>query len=440
MTSEKMQNQNTFFLKITEESDLSLEVVILVILGVFMLLFGFLLFQIHMGALPYTPDSTYGLFLVIVSLQIITMGKTPFGDLRRSWILITVGIGTAIIGMTAGFIPGYLSELVRLLVGFMLLAGGIALILQLFFSRDKAKTWIKASGMLQHLTIACTIVYALTIVEGVITLQPGIIITPQIAVITIIYGLSFFYLSWCLHKVSHIYPSNDMGNPEINTQNKNGIRSKGIFKLFREASLSLTFAVLILMGVLLTLLGILLFPVNSGLIPFSPDGQFGLLLFIFSIQMMALGETLLGPFKRSWLMVIIGLAFAVLGIFSCIVPGILTVVIPKLIGSLSIIGGALLITQRFLSQQQKKIHENMKPDLEKTEIESINYKLMITQTLINIVAIVFGISALMEGLLPGMIVAGLLVTYGLILFVLVFILHKMTLIEIKGKDLSEAAV
>jgi hypothetical protein len=231
-----------------------------------------------------------------------------------------------------------------------------------------------------------------------------------------------------------------MGNPEINTQDKNGIRSKGIFKLFREASLSLTFAVLILMGVLLTLLGILLFPVNSGLIPFSPDGQFGLLLFIFSIQMMALGETLLGPFKRSWLMVIIGLAFAVLGIFSCIVPGILTVVIPKLIGSLSIIGGALLITQRFLSQQQEKIHENMKPDLEKTEIESINYKLMITQTLINIVAIVFGISALMEGLLPGMIVAGLLVTYRLILFVLVFILHKMTLIEIKGKDLSEAAV
>src|SRR5690606_38443837 len=105
MTSEKMQNRNTFFLKITEESDLSLEVVILVILGVFMLLFGFLLFQIHRGALPYPPDSTYGLFLVIVSLQIITMGKTPFGDLRRSWILITVGIGTAIIGMTAGFIP-----------------------------------------------------------------------------------------------------------------------------------------------------------------------------------------------------------------------------------------------------------------------------------------------------------------------------------------------
>ncbi|HEY0196382.1 MAG TPA: hypothetical protein VGC02_02300, partial [Methanobacterium sp.] len=114
--------------KMREEYDLSIEVVILMVFGVFMLLFGFLLFKIHTGALPYTPDSTYGLFLVIVSFQIIAMGKTPFGDLRRSWALIIVGICTAILGMTACFIPGYLSELVRVLVGGILLIGGITLL------------------------------------------------------------------------------------------------------------------------------------------------------------------------------------------------------------------------------------------------------------------------------------------------------------------------
>jgi hypothetical protein len=71
------------YFKVRAESDLSLEVVILLILGVFMFLFGLLLFKINTGELPYTPDSTYGLFLVIVSFQVITMGKTPFGDLRR---------------------------------------------------------------------------------------------------------------------------------------------------------------------------------------------------------------------------------------------------------------------------------------------------------------------------------------------------------------------
>ena len=110
------------YANMTEESDLSLEIVILLILGVFMLLFGLLLFKIHTGDLPYNPDSTYGLFLVIVSFQVITMGKTPFGDLRRSWALIIIGISTAILGMAVCFIPGHFTEFVRELVGIVLFA------------------------------------------------------------------------------------------------------------------------------------------------------------------------------------------------------------------------------------------------------------------------------------------------------------------------------
>ena len=65
--------------KAKETFDLPLRVVILFILGVFMLLFGLLLFRIHTGDLRYNPDSMYGLILVIVSLQMITIGRTPFG-------------------------------------------------------------------------------------------------------------------------------------------------------------------------------------------------------------------------------------------------------------------------------------------------------------------------------------------------------------------------
>jgi hypothetical protein len=83
------------------ELDFSIEIVILLVLAVFMLLFGFVLFLIQSGVLPYSPDSTYGLFLVIVSFQIITMGKTPFGDYRRSWLLVVIGMCTSTIGMAA---------------------------------------------------------------------------------------------------------------------------------------------------------------------------------------------------------------------------------------------------------------------------------------------------------------------------------------------------
>jgi uncharacterized membrane protein HdeD (DUF308 family) len=189
-----------------EESDLSFEVVILLVFGVSMLLFGLLLFGIHRGDLPYTPDSTYGLFLVIVSFQVVTMGKTPFGDLRRSWAVVVLGICTAVVGMVACFIPGTLTAPVRILVGVLLAGGGTALLLQLFLAEGRARTWLKMPGVLRHLTVACTSVYLLSIVLGLVTLLPGITTDPQTAVLLVLYGIFFFYLAWSIQKVTRAYP------------------------------------------------------------------------------------------------------------------------------------------------------------------------------------------------------------------------------------------
>ena len=59
----------------------------------------------------------------------------------------------------------------------------------------------------------------------------------------------------------------------------------------QEASLPLLPAILILLGILNTFLGLILFPVGLGMLPFSPDGQLGLLLTIMAIQTMTLGDT-----------------------------------------------------------------------------------------------------------------------------------------------------
>ena len=301
-----------------DDPDLSLEIVILLILGIFMLLFGFLLFKIHTGDLPYNPDSTYGLFLVIVSFQVITMGKTPFGDLRRSWALIIIGICTALLGMTACFIPGYVTGFARVLVGIILFGGGLTLLVQLFASEAKARMWMRIGGILQQLTIACALVYMLSIISGLITLSPGITTDTQTAILLIGYGVSFGYLSWCIWNVRRAYP------PEAHTQNMEAVDTAKCSTIFREASLPLSLAILILLAILLTFLGLLLFPVNLGLLAFSPDGQLGLLLTVMAIQMMSLGDTPLGQFKRSWLIIIVGLVFAALGVVSVIVPGLLT--------------------------------------------------------------------------------------------------------------------
>jgi hypothetical protein len=195
------------------------------------------------------------------------------------------------------------------------------------------------------------------------------------------------------------------------------LHSKDGFGFFREASLPLSIALVIPVGVLLVLLGLLLFPVNQGTLPFSPDGQLGLLLVIMAIQMLALGETPMGQYRRSWPLIVIGIAFAAMGIFSCIVPGILTDVIRPLLALLNIAGGAILLTKRFLPM----LHGAAEP----APLPPILKRLLVTLTVLNVVAIAFGISMLMPGFVPGMVIAGIVVINGLLLFVLASILLKI---------------
>ncbi len=432
MAPDAQQEQKAYPKKI-EELDISIEVVLLLILGVFALLFGLLLFRILTGALPYTPDSTYGLFLVIVSLQIITMGKTPFGDLRRSWIVLIIGICTAILGMYACFIPGHLTALIRMLVGILLLFGGIALLLQLFISEEKAKKWMMIPGILQQLTIACSLVYIISAILGLITLIRGIATDLQTAAILVIYGISFFYLSWCIRKVNELYPPEEIRNPAHKQLNEVEHPSRYSFKLLKDAALPLSIAIFITLGVLLTLIGLLLFPVSLHIFPWSPDGQLGLLLIVTAIQILALGETPLGHFKRSWLLIIIGIVFVAMGIFSCIVPGILTNVINLLLGFFNIFGGLILLTKGHLSKHHGSKDPATIPATIPAAIISIAAKQKNTQIALNIIGIIFGITVLVPGLVSIRIIAGILVINGLLLFMLSNLLYKM---EIFAREAS----
>ena len=195
----------------------------------------------------------------------------------------------------------------------------------------------------------------------------------------------------------------------------------GRSRLFRDASLPLSLAIVMMVGVLLVVLGILLFPVNLGLIPFSPDGQLGLLLVINAIQMMSIGETPLGQYKCSWLMIIIGVGFAAMGIFSCIVPGILTDVIRILLGVLNIAGGALLLAKQRIPMLKEYFH----PSAEPVEIHPLLKKMQTTQMILYIVSIAFGITMLLPGLVSGLIIAGIIIINGLLLFMLASILMKV---------------
>ena len=201
----------------------------------------------------------------------------------------------------------------------------------------------------------------------------------------------------------------------------NGLYQKDGTGLFREVSLPLPVAIVLPVAVLLVLLGLLLFPVNQGMLPFSPDGQLGLLLVIMAIQMLALGDTPVGQYRRSRLLMATGIAFAAMGAVSCIVPGLLTGVIQILLGLLNITGGAVLLTKRFIPM----LHDFRNPPTEPVALPPILKQLLATQTVLNVVSITFGITMLVPGLAPGTAIAAIVVLNGLLLFVLVSILLKI---------------
>ncbi len=398
--------------------DRSLEIDVLLVFGMFVLIFGLLLFEISAGRLPYNLDSAYGLFLVLVSLQIITMGKTPFGDLRRSWALVLAGIGAATLGMFACFVPGVLTEIVRLAVGLVLLGGGSSLLMQLFLSKGKARAWLRAGAALAQLTVACVLVYVLSVLAGAITLAPGLIAANWTAIFLITYGASFLYLAWALRRVAILHPLEE-GSPV-----KRAVDSIERFGLLKDAALPLSLAHLVLMATLLTLLGLLLVPVNLGLLPFSPDGQLGLLLTLMAIQVMALGDTPLGQLKRPWSMLAVGLIFAALGIVATIVPGLLTNWLRILLGVLNIGSGA----KSLLESHRPTIGANEGPP-KPVAVAAVVQDLSSTQTMLSGLSIAFGLTMLVPGLLPGFLMAAILIVNGLLLLKLASILRKLAALQ-----------
>jgi hypothetical protein len=382
--------------QIFNKADLPLEVAILLIAGLMMLITGILLFPVSTGALPYYENGLYGLLLFIFALQIVTLGKTPFGDMSRSKPLIVIGVIIAAIGIVTCFIPDLLSQIPRILLFICFAPGGFLLLLQMFLSQEKLRTWVKYGGIFKHLIVGCGVVYVLSILIGLLILVQSMLTTAMTAVVGLIFGVAIIYLALVLRKIYLTYPEAENTNP-------------GTVELSTDKMM------LLITGVFMLLLGILLIPVNLSQLPFSGNAQLGLLMVIFAIQMLASGSTPIGPFPRNWLMIIFGLLFAALGIISSIIPGILVKPLTILIGVLNIIGGCITLVKTLLPRLKK-------PPKSGGQVPPILHKLFATQLILGFLSILFGSSMLVSHLLPGLIVGVVLFANGCVLMYLMSIL------------------
>lgn len=385
--------------RIYHEAYLPLEVALLLIAGLMMLIAGILLFPVSKGTLPYYENGLYGLLLFIFALQMITLGKTPFGDVSRSRPLIVIGIIVAAVGIVTCFVPDIFRQLPRIMLFICFAPGGFMLLLNMIFSRDKLQIWIQYGGIFNHLIAGCGTVYALSILIGFLILKHSLLSITMTAVVGIIDGLVIIYLSLVLWKIYHAYPEAENVNQ--------GTVTLPIDKMM-----------LLVTGIFMMLLGALLIPVNLGQLPFSGSAQLGLLMVIFAIQMLASGSTPIGPFPRNWLMVGFGLLFASLGIISSIIPKVLVMPLVILIGLLNILGGLITLGKTVLSHFKKS-------DSPSSQGPPILQKLLITQLVMSLLSVMFGTSMLVARLLPGLVIGVVLFVNGCVLMYLMFILIAM---------------
>jgi hypothetical protein len=147
-----------------------------------------------------------------------------------------------------------------------------------------------------------------TILLGLITLLPGITTDPMTASTSDFYGISIFLSGLVQSRRSH----NCILLKESPELKCNDSKDVSILKRRHPYTLSLA-SVDHAPEFSYYSLGALLFPIIRVLIySISADGELGLLLVIMAIQMTALGETPIGEYKRSWLLVSIGFVFALL--------------------------------------------------------------------------------------------------------------------------------
>jgi hypothetical protein len=238
----------------------------------------------------------------------------------------------AAVGMVTCFIPISI-RIPRVLLFLCFGPGGFLLLLQMCFGRDKLRSWVKYGGIFRHLILGCGAVYVLSMLIALLLWKQSLLTTPMTAVAVLFFGVAIFYLTGVLREIYRRYP--EAANPPVGS-----------------VRLSTDQAMLVLMGNFLLILGVLLVPVNLGLLPFSASAQLGLLMVVFAVQMLASGNTPIGPFPRTWLMIGFGLLFALLGVVSCIIPEILVSPLTILVGVLNILGGVIALVKMWDSASQ----------------------------------------------------------------------------------------
>lgn len=370
--------------------------VVLLLISLMMLILGILLAPVYAGLLPYYEGGLFSLLIIVAALQILALGKSPFGDVQRTLPTVILGVIIAIFGIVVCFIPDIFGIIPRLLLILFFGLGGVIQLVKLFWERDEERNQETVDPLIGKLKVARGLVYLFSVILGIILIFQSLIAGLVMCIAVLGYSITVGYLCWILWQVYRKYPPSEPAG---------------------TVSLSVGNVMLLLLGTFMVVLGVILIPVNLGLLPFSPSSQLGMMLVIFAMQMMFLGETPLGACSRSHLIVGLGCLLAIFGVICSLIPGVLLIVATLLVAIVNILGGILGLGRTVIM-----VKSTPKTD---QPVPPIFLKLLGLQIAMNVLSIMFGTSMIAAGLIPGIVIGPILAINGCFLLTLLFTLRKL---------------
>ncbi|NCC96679.1 MAG: hypothetical protein EOM02_07540 [Synergistales bacterium] len=369
------------------------EPVMLAMAGVASITASALMLPISEGSLDYYENGLLGLILFFIAVQMVILGKGPFGDVRRNGRSIATGVFIGALGIVTCFIPDLLGPLPKVAISVCLGVGGAVMLVRLCIDRERLKLWIDLGGVFRRLPLFCGSVYSISMLLGFSVLSGKAVPYGLYVALLGVYGLSLIALSSALVRVYRDHPP--------------------IMEVSPEDPLDPPKAMMLLVGVFMVLLGLLLMPVSLGLLPFSSGAQLGLLMSIFAVQILAFGNTPVGAYTRSPAMVTLGLMCAVFGTASCMVPDLLVAFLVPTVGVLNLLGGAIGMARLWKSRRDGPYIPILR-------------KLRAVQVAVNLFSVLFGTSMLVSGLLPGTVIGVILALNGA---TLLYLLRLLVIID-----------
>lgn len=376
---------------------LPLEAIVLGLGGMTLAIAAMLLGPATHGVLPYYSNGLYGLLLVLFAFQTVALGKTPLGSFGCSPLMLAGGGAVAAVGVAACCIPSF-HQIPRLLL-LVCFGGGLVQLIRMLADHGKLHLWLQQDNIFRHLSVSCAAVYLFSTLTAFALWWEEPVSPEAVTSLLFLNALGLFSLAVILRKTYQRYPGAEK-------------------PIASRVELSATQSILLLLGIFMVLLGLLLIPVEIGLLPFAPSAQIGLLMVFFAVQMLAAGETPIGPFPRNWLMIGGGVLFAAAGIVSCIVPGYLLQPLTLVVGILNIANGLVTLCSCWRTVRQRG------EPLPST-LAVLGARLFKLQFILGLLAFLFGCSMLLPGILSGMVTGLILAANGAALLGLVQLLVRI---------------